>query len=394
LAPDLQALALSRVQGRLGGQRWPAGFEFFTRKLSFDTQEGLHWPGGDVSLRLEHAAAGQVERGELKADQLDLAALAQIASRLPLQASLREQLQVYAPKGRVDNLQASWQGPVSAPQKYAARGRVSQLEIAAVEAVPGVKGLDLDFDFDQQAGQARLSVVAGSVDLPGVFQEPVVAVASLAANARWQRQGERLAVQLDKVKFANADVDGEAQIKWETADPAKSVSGARYPGVLDLQANLSRADGKRVYRYLPLVIDQAAREYVRDAVLDGQASAVRFQIRGELDQLPLVDPKKGAFKITAQVTGAKLAYVPTRLQGATDLRWPVLTDLSGELVIDGKQLQVRKARATRGQGTALQVTQVDALIDDLSHSLVQVNADIKGPLPEMMRLVNACPCAP
>lgn len=391
LAPDLQALALSRVQGRLGGQRWPAGFEFFTRKLSFDTQEGLHWPGGDVSLRLEHAAAGQVERGELKADQLDLAALAQIASRLPLQASLREQLQVYAPKGRVDNLQASWQGPVSAPQKYAARGRVSQLEIAAVEAVPGVKGLDLDFDFDQQAGQARLSVVAGSVDLPGVFQEPVVAVASLAANARWQRQGERLAVQLDKVKFANADVDGEAQIKWETADPAKSVSGARYPGVLDLQANLSRADGKRVYRYLPLVIDQAAREYVRDAVLDGQASAVRFQIRGELDQLPLVDPKKGAFKITAQVTGAKLAYVPTRLQGATDLPWPVLTDLSGELVIDGKQLQVRKARATLGEGTALQVTQVDALIDDLNHSLVQVNADIKGPLPEMMRLVNASP---
>lgn len=391
LGADLQALAVRQVQGRLGGQRLPTGFDFFTRALRFDTQDGLHWPGGDVDLRLEHAGTGQAERGQFKADQLDLAALAQIASRLPLDASLRERLQVYAPKGRVDSLQASWQGALSAPQRYAARGRVSRLEIAAVAGVPGVKGLDLDFDFDQQAGQLRLALVDGSVDLPGIFQDPVIAVTSLATDVRWQSQGERLAVQLDKLKFANADAEGEAQIKWETADPAKSLSGARYPGVLDLQANLSRADGKQVHRYLPLVIDQAAREYVRDAVLDGQASAVRFQVKGEIDRLPLIDPKKGAFKITAQVTGARLAYVPPSLQDATELPWPVLTDLSGELVIDRMQLQVNKARAILGQGTALQVTRVEARIDDLEHSRVEVNADIKGPLPEMMRLVNASP---
>jgi uncharacterized protein (TIGR02099 family) len=391
LGADLQPLAVQRMQGRLGGQRLPFGFEFFTQSLRFDTLEGLHWPGGDVFLRMEQSHSGQPERGELQVDRLDLAALAQIASRLPLDASLRERLQTFAPKGRVDSLQASWQGALSAPQAYAAKGRVSQLEIAAVADVPGVKGLDVDFDFDQQAGQARLAVVNGSVDLPGIFQEPVIPVTSLAANARWQRQGERVALQLDQVKFANADAEGEAQIKWETADPAKSLSRALYPGVLDLQANLSRAEGKRVYRYLPLVIDQEARDYVRDAVLDGQASAVRFQVKGEIDQLPLIDPKKGAFRISAQVAGARLAYVPPSLQDSGDLPWPVLTDLSGELVIDRMQLQVNKARATLGVGTALQVTQVEARIDDLEHSKVNVNADIKGPLPEMMRLVNASP---
>lgn len=391
LGADLQALAVQRVHGRLGGQQLPFGFEFFTQGLRFDTQDGLHWLGGDVFLRLEQAHSGQAARGEFQAEQLDLAALAQIASRFPLDASLRERLQGLAPKGRVDSLQASWQGPWSAPQAYTARGRVSQLEIAAVADVPGFTGLDVDFDFDQQAGQARLAVVNGSVDVPGIFQEPIIPVTSLAANVRWQHRGEHMALQLDKLKFANADAEGEAQIKWETSDPAKSPSRARYPGVLDLQANLSRADGTRVYRYLPLVIDQAARDYVRDAVLDGQASAVRFQVKGEIDQLPLIDPKNGAFNITAQVTGAKLAYVPPSLQDATDLPWPVLTDLSGELVIDRMQLRVNKASATLGQGTALQVTQVEARIDDLEHSLVQVNADIKGPLPEMMRLVNASP---
>ncbi|MEY4138365.1 MAG: hypothetical protein RLZZ371_547 [Pseudomonadota bacterium] len=391
LGQNLQALAVQQVHGRLGGRRLPHGFEFFTQSLRFNTQDGLHWPGGDVRLRLEQAQAGQPERGEIKADQLDLAALAQIASRLPLDADVHERLRHYAPKGQVDTLQASWQGSLAAPQKYAAKGRVSRLDIAAVDSGPGVKGLDVDFDFDQMTGQARLAVTGGSVDLPGFFQEPLIAIKSLAANARWQRQGERITLQLDKVKFSNNDAEGEAQIKWETGDPARSASRSLYPGVLDLQANLSRADGKQVHRYLPLVIDQQARDYVRHAVLDGRATSVRFQVKGDIDQLPLGDPKKSAFKITAQVVGAKLAYVPPSLQDSGDLPWPVLSDLSGELVIDRMQLRVNNARARLGESTALQVTRADARIADLNHTQVQVDADIKGPLPELMRQVNASP---
>ena len=391
LAADLQPLALQRIQGRLGGRKLADGFEFSTQSLAFDAPDGLHWPGGNVQLRLLDAQAAQPERGEFKGDRLDLAALAQIADRLPLDDSVRDKLRVYAPKGQVDTLQANWQGPLAAPTRYAAKGRLSQLEISAVGSTPGLRGLDVDFDFDQQLGQARLAMAAGSVDLPAIFEQPVIAVDAMTAEARWQHQGERIAVQLDKVKFANADAAGEAQIKWQTADPASSASGSRFPGVLDLQANLSRADGKQVHRYLPLVIDPAAREYVRDAVLDGRATSVRFEVKGDIDQMPLVDPKKGAFKITAQVEGARLAYVPPSLQDSGDLPWPVLTDLSGELVIDRLQLQVNKARARLGEATALQVTRVEARIADLLNAQVEVDADFKGPLPELMRLVNASP---
>lgn len=394
LGADLQPLALQRVQGRLGGRQLADGFEFSTQSLAFDTQAGQHWPGGNAQLRLTDAQAGQAARGELKADRLDLAALAQIASSLPLDATARDTLRAYAPKGQVDALQATWLGSWRAPQKYTARGRLSRLELAAVAATPGLRGLDVDFDFDQQAGQARLVMAAGSVDLPRVFQQSVVPVDALSAEAHWQIKGEQIAVQLDKVKFANTDAAGEAQIKWHTADPAKSSksgNGARFPGVLDLQANLSRADGKQVHRYLPLVINPAARDYVRDAVQDGRASSVRFQVKGDIDQLPLIDPKKGIFKITAQVEGVRLAYVPARLQADGDLPWPVLTDLSGELVIDRMQLQVNKARARLGDATALQVSRVEARIADLMQAQVEVDADFRGPLPELMGLVNASP---
>lgn len=46
LGQTLQALALQQVQGRLGGRRLPHGFEFFTQSMTFDTADGLHWPGG------------------------------------------------------------------------------------------------------------------------------------------------------------------------------------------------------------------------------------------------------------------------------------------------------------------------------------------------------------
>ncbi|HSO46156.1 MAG TPA: TIGR02099 family protein, partial [Rhodoferax sp.] len=163
LGADLQPLAVQRVQGRLGGRQLAGGFEFFTQSLVFDTKDGQHWPGGNASLRLQQAQDGQPERGDFQADRLDLAALAQIASRLPLDNAVRDKLRVYAPKGQVDALQASWQGPWRTPQKYTARGRLSRLETAAVASTPGLRGLDVDFDFDQQAGQARLAMAAGSV---------------------------------------------------------------------------------------------------------------------------------------------------------------------------------------------------------------------------------------
>ena len=393
LAQDLLPLSLLQVQGRLGGRLLAGGFEFSTQSLAFDTPDGLHWPGGNVRVMSMAAEGKMLAGGELQADRLDLAALVQIANRLPLDATLREQLLRYDPKGRVDTLAASWQGPASAPAKYTVKGRLSQLALAAVAPAPGVQGLDVDFELDQLTGRAALAVANGSIDVPGIFQESLIPVDQLSAEVKWQVAGERIAVQVSNARFSNADAQGEAQIKWQTSDPAKSASHSRFPGALDLQASLSRADGQRVHRYLPLVIDAQARDYVREAVLDGTASNVRFLVKGDISQIPATDARQGAFRISADVKNAKLAYVPRSLQPPQDLPWPVLTDINGELVIDRLQLQVKGARARLGDASGLQATRVDASIPDLLHAEVNVSADIKGPLIDALRVVNGSPLA-
>ena len=198
---------------------------------------------------------------------------------------------------------------------------------------------------------------------------------------------------MKKINVANADLQGDAQVEWHTGDPATAVSRSRFPGVLDLQARLSRADGRQVHRYLPLVIDQEARDYVREAVQAGSASNVRFAIKGDIDALPEVDPRHGAFRISADVHNARLAYVPRSLQPSGELPWPSLTELSGELVIDRMQLKVRNARARLGDSGALLVTRAQASIADLNHTQVVVDGDIKGPLADMLAVVKQSPLA-
>jgi len=391
LGKELQALALQHLQGRVGGRLLAGGFEVSTQNLAFEAADGLRWPGSNLQVLFMRGEGQIPARGEVRADKLDLAALAQVVQSLPVDAVVRERLLRYAPKGQGEQLALTWLGSLSAPQSYTAKGRFSQLELAAVAPAPGVRGLSVDFDLNQKAGRASVRLDQGAVDLPGIFQESLVDVAQLTAQARWQVKDERMAVQVSDLNFVNADAQGQAQIKWETSDPAKSANHSRFPGVLDLQATLSRANGTRVYRYLPLVIDQAARDYVQNAITAGAASNVRFAIKGEIDKLPEIDPRQGSFKISADVHDAAMAFVPRTLQGVQELPWPTLTGLNGELVIDRMQLQVKNARAILAEAPGVQVARANVTIADLNNTVVLVDADFAGPLPDALRVINASP---
>ena len=410
LAADLQPMALRSVSGRLAGQLLARGFEFSTEALQFQTGDGLRWPGGNVRVRHQSAEGRTAAKGELSADRLDLAALSQIANRLPFDPASRHQLQTLVPKGLVERLRVSWQGTAQALTKYQATGRVERFELASrpvppkgaasaaagapLVGVPGVAGVSLDFDFSQAGGQASVTMQDGVIDLPGVFEDPRVAVAQLAAEVKWQMLDERVAVQVSNFKFSNADAQGEAQIKWETADPGHSGSRSRFPGVLDLQATLSRADGSKVHRYLPLVIPASARHYVRDSIVSAVATGARFKVKGDLYDMPFNDPKLGEFRISANIQNATFAYVPRSLQPPQSLPWPAVTNMSGELVVERTRLQVNQARAQLGGRSALQVSKATGLIATLDDNpTVVVELEAKGPMADMLGYVKGSPVA-
>lgn len=405
LGAGLEPLALAAVAGRVGGRWLDGGFEASTQGLQFLTRDGLRWPGGNASVRVtgRDPAAPEREQGELRADRLDLAALSQIASRLPLGAPLHAALGRYGPRGIVQEVQAGWRGPVDAPRQYQARGRVAGLAVADAapgdgagagarpSGVPGVRGAALDFELTQAGGKASLAIEDGALVLPGVFEEPTVPVDRLTASVRWQLEGERIAVQVPDLQFANADAQGDARIAWSTSDAARAAGRSRFPGVLDLSGALHRADGTRVHRYLPLSIPAETRHYVRDAVTAGTASGVQFRVKGDLHDMPFSHGGPGEFRIAAQLKGVTYAYVPPGLQHAGDPAWPALTQLAGELVFDRSSMAVRGASGSFAGTPRLRVERVEARIPDLAHSVVGVQAQAQGPLSDMLAFMAASP---
>lgn len=395
LARGLQPLALASLSGRLGGRRLANGFDIETRDLQFVTSEGLHWPGGNVAVSWTGPQGSRPAQGQLRADRLDLEALSQIATRLPLGTATHAALAAHAPRGLVETLQARWQGAADSLSKYEAKGRAVRLEVASrpgataepgkpAAGSPGVRGAAVDFDFSEAGGKARLVIANGALDLPGVFEEPVLPLDQLAADLQWQVSGERISASVSGLRFSNPDAQGEGQASWRTGE-----GKARWPGVLDLQASLSRADGTRVWRYLPLKVPKNARDYVRDAVQQGQASDARFRVKGNLRDFPFGDGKAGEFKVNAKVANATFAFVP-RVAAGTTGRWPALAQLSGELVFDANSMQVKGAQGRFTGSPGLQV-KADARIPDLRTTTVIVTGEVRGPLAESLAIVNGSP---
>ena len=403
LGRALQPLALQAVSGRFGGRQFAGGFDFATEGLQFRTRDGLQWPGGNASIVYTSAEGKSPARGEVKADKLDLVALALIANRLPLGDAAHSMIAALSPKGLVEVVEAKWQGALDAPTAYSAKGRVTQLEIASqpaahgVEDRPGVRGAAVDFDLTHQAGQARVKIVNGAIHLPGIFEDPQLLLDQFSADAQWKLAGPKIDLQLRNMVFANADAQGSAQASWHTAEASGPSAGgaahdSRFPGVLDLQGSLSRGDGSRVHRYLPLILPDTVRHYVRDAVTQGALSDVKFKLKGNLKDMPFADPKKGEFRVSAKVDKAHFFYVPKSVQPREAGAWPALSELEGELVFDRASMQVNGAKGRVAGFAGLQVVKAEARIPDLMHAAtVQVGAELKGPLAEAVGFVNASP---
>ncbi|QDL53070.1 YhdP family protein [Rhodoferax aquaticus] len=401
LAPELDALSLASMSGRLGAKRLEGGFEISTQALQFDTEDGLHWPGGNVRLALFGTEPAHPAHGELAADKLDLAAMVEIASRLPLDASMHQVLRQFAPSGLVESVVANWQGSAKQVSNFNAKGRVLGLSLPAQtrdgKTTPGFSGADIDFDVNPTSGKATLSMRKGTIDAQGVFEEPLIALEQLNGAFQWKVDGPRISVSSSNVKFGNADLQGELQFNWQTSDAKVNGAGQaphRFPGVLDLQGTLSKADGSKVPRYLPVVVEKDLRDYLHEAIVAGSATGVKFKVKGNVDDFPFDTSKTGEFRVSANVQNAVLAFAPPLIMPKNSRPWPQLTNLSGDLLIERGALWVKGAKAGISNAPGLQISKAEAVITDLfTNAKLQVTTEARGPVPEVIAVINSSPLA-
>lgn len=422
LGEQLPELALERVDGRVVAGWGADGFQVASDDLAFRTQDGLDWPASKVRLTHDNGlsrGANASASTTVEADRLDLAALAALATRVPLPQASRDLLTSLRPAGQVQGLSARWQQPVApavaagqprppapAITAYQAKGRVSGLVLAGQPSGrmsaygpypelgrPGVAGASADFDLHQDGGTARVSITDGAVELPGMFEQPQIPMTSFQADARWDIEGERIEVWLENMRLANADAAGTGRLHWTTADPARSSAKSRFPGVLDLSTTLTRATAAQVHRYMPLSVGADARRYVREAIRGGTSDRVEFRVRGDLWDLPFHQAgADGEFRITAALKGVDFAYLPPYLQESGAPAWPALKGVDGQLVLERASLKLSGLGAGVEGLPQVRLGEGEVLIPDLMGSpRVEVGARTQGPAAEVLRFVQTSP---
>jgi len=419
LRPGLEPLLFSEVTGRLSGRQTASGGEFAASRFGFLTGDGVRWPASTITLSLRQHPDGRVSGCELSAERLDLALMSRLTQRLPIDAAIRERLNDLDPQGIAEGLSLRWDDALAQssgapsqegelPAHYKLRVSLKGLALNARPAPqpdqtgrPGVRQADVELNADERGGDIRASMINGSLDLPGVFEDPLLPLDRLSAQMSWRigahAVGEPppVSVQIKGLQFANADLQADFRGNWSTGGSAAQAGAPRFPGLLDIEGTLKQVVGTRVVRYLPLsMVD--SRSYVSHAVRGGRVPELAFRVKGDLNDFPFEQPrdgKQGDFNITAQVEGLNLAYVPSRpaVDGkpAYDSPWPSIEDLGCELIFDRDSMEIRNAQ---GRLQGIRLSGVHGGIKTLSHhSVVQLEGAGRAALADMLRFMKASP---
>ncbi|MEO8409316.1 MAG: DUF3971 domain-containing protein, partial [Propionivibrio sp.] len=395
LAADLPALELERMSGRLAAQFTATGFsvngrgvELLARPFAMAGKE-LHaavrvaptdfhvdWdngvPGWGAQGANQDATAGS---GTINANRLDLGALAALAEHFPLAAGMRQRLSEHRPRGVVSELDARWTSRADAVQAYSLACAFTGLGMTASGSVPGFSGLSGQLKLSEQGGTATIQAGQSTVDLPAVFPVPRTELDSLLAQIGWVvKQGET-EVKLAHAEFTSPDAAGSAQGSYRTA--------ADGPGDVDFSAALTRADAKAVWRYMPHVVGEGARLWLRDSLLAGTSNEAKLVLRGNLADFPFLDPNKGEFLVTVKARDVVLDYA----EG-----WPRIEGISGDLRFAGNGMVVDAQRGTL-LGAKLAHTRAEIPDFDRPISTLIVKGQADGPTAEFLKFIDQSPVA-
>ena len=374
LAEDLPPLELAHLAGRVTWQQQGTRRTLAARGLELVERQGIAIAPTDFDVRYDIGADDRTTSGRITSSALDVAPLATLARHVPLPASVRDGLARHAPQGRLTDGEYEWEGAFGAPTTFRARGAFLALAAQPAEAVPGFSGWSGRFEATQAGGTLSLAARNGAFALPRVFTEPL-AFETAAGRVKWERKGDRTSIRIEDLQFANAHVAGTAQGTWR--------SSAKGPGEVDITARLTKADGKNVHRYLPLVVGNDTRAWLRDSLKGGAVDDARLVLKGDLSRFPFADGKGGTFVVTVNTRDASLDYAHG---------WPVIEGIDAQLRFEGQSMLVT---ATRGHVLGASLGRTTARIDDLSleHPVLAIEGEASGPTSEFLQFIRKSPVA-
>jgi len=426
LGKDIPALDLLRVSGRVSARETLSaaapdgkptfganGHQVELANFALETRDGLSLPPTTLSERYVAATKRQPAQTQITAKALDLQTLAALAEKLPLSVAQRAQLAALAPRGRLQDFSAEWQGDVASASSYRLRGRLLGLGLnaqparlamaktagspaqAAAPAIPGFDNLSGSIDASEQGGQIEIDAQDLLLQFPSYLLDPALPFEQFQMKARWAFEADNM-LQVDLAQLAFNQQGLRANLRGTHRMP---LDGKNL-GQVDLTGTLDNFEINTIGRYLPLQTPEHLRHWLTGALEGGVARDVSLRLRGELEHFPFkgdtpAQRKQGEFRVAGKIDNGTLNYAPGEfaesgpLAGKAPL-WPQAEKIKGSFVFERARMEIRGDTATTG-GVAL--ANVKAVIPDLTvfDTLLDIEGNAAGPMQEFLKYVTASP---
>lgn len=365
---DLRAL-----KGRVALSVRHGQYQFNAPKLLVATADGDVLPATDLMIRYDPGSSKSPAKGDIRVDSLRLDPLAKLAFGLPLTETLRQRITALEPRGTIQRVAVSWDGPWFAPTHFSAKGRLSNVAVTAAAPWPGFQGLNGDVSATDRDGQASLEMRGGALAIPTVLRDPIP-IDKLSADVKWRRDAKAIDVTVSRAAAENPHAAG-------TADLRLTLYPQGRPDI-DLTGRLSRADGRFIARYLPATPALIhVSDWLDGAIVQGTSQDVRFRVKGNLGNFPFAEDKGGIFDVTAKVHDGILNYAQN---------WPRVEAIDGLLEFRGRRMDIR---VDKGSIAGFKISRLTAAIPDLLHhdEHVLIAGEATGATDAALKFVTASP---
>jgi len=375
-SPDIR---LSQLSGRLKWIRHENGEEFRAQNIKLAMADGLNMQDGNLGWR-EHAAAnGKSIDGDIQLDEIRLETLRAFAAYLPLPAATMQKVSEIAPEGQLNKLNLHWKGATAdaegkykLPDTYSIRTQFAALGMQADGKIPGFTNLSGRLDANETKGLLVLNSRQATLDFNRVFRNPIPADA-LTGQIEWNRSKARTEFRLARLAVSNAHLAATANGRY--------LDNTNTNDFIDLQATASRADARFAPNYYPLILSKGLMEWLDKAIVAGQGEDIQVALKGNLQDFPFPNDRKGLFKVTAKINNGVLDFA----EG-----WPRIDDITLDMLFHGTRMELN---ATEGNLLGNRITQAQVVIPVLNSSqpVLTVNGQAQGPVSEGVRYVNSSP---
>ncbi|OBV39991.1 YhdP family protein [Janthinobacterium psychrotolerans] len=426
LGKDIPALDLLSVSGRVSARETLSaaapdgkptfgtnGHQVELADFALETRDGLSLPPTTLSERYVAATRRQPAQTQITARLLDLQTLAALAEKLPLSMPQRAQLAALAPRGRLQDFSAEWQGDIASASSYRIRGRLlglglnaqparlalektaSRPALAGAPAIPGFDNLSGTIDASEQGGQIDIDAHDLVLQLPSYLLEPAMPFEQFQMKARWAFEANNI-LQVDLAQLLFNQQGLRANLRGSHRMP---LDGKNL-GQVDLTGTVDNFEINTIGRYLPLQTPEHLRHWLTGALEGGVARDVTLRLRGELEHFPFkadtaAQRSRGEFRVAGKIDNGTLNYAPGEYAAAGPLAgkaplWPQAEKIKGSFVFERARMEIRADTATTG-GVAL--ANVKAVIPDLTvfDTLLDIEGNAAGPMQELLKYVSASP---